>query len=111
MFFHRGEKGQTTVELLTSASLLMITISGVGWLFKAEWQRGECAYFVFEKTHAALISSSSDSSGSLNSPLELLSSSSAVPVQIEDGPEQTRGFSFCRGTLESVTLPKLEVQN
>jgi hypothetical protein len=89
--------GQTTVELLASASLLMITVSGMGYLFKAEWDRGKCAYLVFEKTHAA-------ATGSTDGLFSLTNSQ----VQTQDFPDSTKGIALCKGTPELVSIPKLE---
>jgi hypothetical protein len=90
--------GQTTFELLTSASLLMITVSGMGYLFKAEWDRGKCAYLVFEKTHAAAVGSATPN----------LLSLATTSVTTEDLPDSTRGIAFCHGSTEVVSIPKLE---
>jgi hypothetical protein len=99
MSCHRNELGQTTFELLTTASLLMITVSGMGYLFKAEWDRGKCAYLVFEKTHAAAVGG--------NPGLFSLASSE---VRIHDSPDSTKGIGFCRGTPETISIPKLETE-
>jgi hypothetical protein len=95
---HRNELGQTTFELLASASLLMITVSGMGYLFKAEWDRGKCAYLVFEKTHAAAVGSSG-----------LFSPTSSL-VQTTDFPDSVKGVALCQGTPETVNIPKLETE-
>jgi hypothetical protein len=92
---HRNEMGQTTVELLVSTSLLVIAVSGMGYLFKAEWDRGKCAYLVFEKTHAAVTSGSAPESQDSQ-------------VQTEDLPDSVRGVALCRGTPEIISIPKLE---
>jgi hypothetical protein len=78
-------RGQSTVELLISVSVLMITLVGVGWVFKAEWDRGKCVYFVFEKTHAALV--------------------------VQNLPEGATGVALCGGSPETVSLPQLEPNN
>jgi hypothetical protein len=98
MLFHRNENGQSTLEFLTSASLLMITVTGVGWLFKAEWERGKCAYLVFEKTHAAVT----------GAPSLDFSLDKDTFIQIQDQPDGKKGIAFCKGTPETVSIPKLE---
>jgi hypothetical protein len=94
---HQNEVGQTTFELLASASLLMITVSGMGYLFKAEWDRGKCAYLVFEKTHAAAMNPSQSDFFSVGS-----------VVQTEDLPDSVKGIALCHGSPEIVSIPKLE---
>jgi len=95
-----NNRGQSTVELLISVSVLMITLSGVGWVFKAEWDRGKCIYFVFEKTHAALIGTKS-----LNSSRWMDS-----PIDVQNLPEGAKGVALCGGSPETVSLPQLEPQ-
>ena len=93
-----NSRGQSTVELLVSASVLMITLTGVGWIFKAEWDRGKCVYVVFEKTHAALIGAPSPN------PPRWMDSPSAV----ENLPQGAKGLALCGGSPETVSLPSLE---
>ena len=46
--------GQALMELLVSSSLLLAVISGAGWVFHCAWERGKCAYMVFEATRSVL---------------------------------------------------------
>jgi hypothetical protein len=91
-------RGQSTVELLISVSVLMITVTGVGWVFKAEWDHGKCIYFVFEKTHAALIGTKIPSSNIWMD----------SPIDVQNLPEGAKGIAFCGGSPETVSLPQLE---
>jgi hypothetical protein len=93
---HQSEIGQTTIELLATVSLLVTTLAGMGYLFKAEWERGHCAYLAFEKTHAVAM-------GAL--PFSLVSS-----VLIADLPDSVRGTAFCGGSPEMISIPKLEAK-
>jgi hypothetical protein len=93
-----NNRGQSTVELLISVSVLMITLSGVGWVFKAEWDRGKCVYFVFEKTHAALVGTKS-----LHSSRWMDST-----IVVQSLPEGAKGTALCGGSPETVSLPQLE---
>jgi hypothetical protein len=95
-----NNRGQSTVELLISVSVLMITVSGVGWVFKAEWDRGKCVYFVFEKTHAALIGTKSPNSRRWMD----------SPIDVQSLPEGAKGVALCGGSPEMVSLPQLEPQ-
>jgi hypothetical protein len=77
----------------------MITLCGVGWVFKAEWDRGKCVYFTFEKTHAALIGAPSPNSHWMDS-----------PVAVQNLPQGAQGLALCGGSPETVSLPSLENQ-
>jgi hypothetical protein len=101
-----NNRGQSTVELLISVSVLMITVSGVGWVFKAEWDRGKCVYFVFEKTHAALVGTKSpNASRRIDSRIDSMLDSTIV---VQNLPEGAKGVALCGGSPETVSLPKLE---
>ena len=93
-------RGQSTVELLISVSVLMITLSGVGWVFKAEWDRGKCVYFVFEKTHATLVGAKIPNSN------RWMDST----IVVQNLPEGAKGVALCGGSPETVLLPQLEPQ-
>ena len=89
-----NRSGQTLLEFLLSASLLTVTISGVGWMLRAEWDRARCAYFVFETTHATLTGRA----------LPRVS----TEVRIRDGTTEVSGEARCGSARQEVRLPKLE---
>jgi hypothetical protein len=99
-----GEQGQSLVELLVSISTVAITLGAAGWLLKVEWDRGKCAYVVFEKTHARVAHAGFYG---LSDPTALLS----APVSIQDRPDSVQGDARCGASVESVRLPKLEPEN
>jgi hypothetical protein len=88
------------LELLFSLITVVITITAAGWMLKFEWDKGQCAYIVFERTHAQIADSTPPSSPW----------GEQFPVQIEDRPDSTEGTALCGQSSESVTLPKLEPQ-
>lgn len=90
----RTQLGQATFELILSAGLIAVTLSGVGWILKLEWDRARCAYLVFEQTHARTMKRSSRPS-----PLR---------VSIEEGTRQVRGKATCGAVETSVSFSKLE---
>jgi hypothetical protein len=49
-----GSRGQVTLELVVSTTVIAILLSCAGFILKAEWDRGKCAYLSFEATHAAM---------------------------------------------------------
>jgi hypothetical protein len=104
-----NSKGQGLAELLIAIALLATLTSGVGWVFKREWQRERCAYFVFERTHAALIGSNEVRNPDWTSEMMELAQGHPI-VRIQDSPEQVRGTGQCQGLTETVLLPKLEAE-
>jgi hypothetical protein len=52
--------GQALIELLGSAALLILALTGGGSLFKTEWNRLKCAYLTFEIGHQKLAQESND---------------------------------------------------
>lgn len=87
------DNGQATLELILSSALVILTLTGSGWLLKAQWERSKCAYLVFEATHARL-------SGR---PFAL----SRVQVRISEDESAVRGEGVCGGSVEKVVLPRL----
>jgi hypothetical protein len=92
------ESGQSTLEFSLSAAMLALVLSASGWLLRAEWDRGRCAYLVFEETHARLIGARLRESGF----------GSRSGVTIEETSQEVRGSGRCGGATELVALPKLE---
>jgi len=46
--------GQALVEVLVSATCILILFSGAGWVLRLAWEKGRCAALVFESTHGSL---------------------------------------------------------
>ena len=89
-----NSEGQTLIEFVFSSALVVLTVAGAGFLFKAEWQRAKCAYVVFEKTHAKVVGSGDPVPG--------------VPVTFEETEDGVSGSALCGRAQERVSLPKLE---
>lgn len=101
-----GLRGQATLELLISSTVLTVLVAGAGWIIKAEWDRGKCAYLVFEKTHAELTEEDEGEESQLR-PLSSLVSK-ASEIQITDTTEEVAGAGHCGGASETLHLRKLE---
>lgn len=94
----QGEAGQATLELVLSSALVIVALSGAGWLLKAQWERSRCAYLVFEATHARLTGR-----------LFVLPEAKFGRIEIgfaEDG-QFIQGEASCGSGSEKVRLPKL----
>ena len=89
--------GQTLVEFAVSLSLAAAVLGSASWLLRGEWERGKCAYLVFERTHARLVG--------LAKPW--MTERSAQIVIIEE-PTRIRGEGRCGSALEKVNLTRLE---
>jgi hypothetical protein len=46
--------GQALIEVLISASWILILFTGAGWVLQVAWEKGRCAALVFESTHGIL---------------------------------------------------------
>jgi hypothetical protein len=92
------ENGQVMVELLAAIVSVAVTISFAGWFLKVEWDRGKCAYIVFEHTHAEVSNSTPPRTPPWFS----------APIEIHDLPDTVQGSSQCGQAEESVMLPKLD---
>ncbi len=93
-----SEAGQTTIEFAISVGILVLSISGAGWLFYAKWQRAKCAYLVFEHTHARL-------TGVVSFPtLSALSKG----IHLQEDELGVEGQGRCQDAMEKVRLRKLE---
>ena len=44
--------GQAIFEFLLSAGVLLLTLTGAGWVFHLQWIKSKCAVLTFEETHA-----------------------------------------------------------
>jgi hypothetical protein len=86
------------IELVFSILAIAITLSGTGWLLKFGWDKGKCAYVVFEQTHAQV---------SHSSPLPL-SDPYSGSVRIEASNDSVTGTADCGQSTEQVTLPELD---
>ncbi len=91
-----GKSGQTTLELLISGSLVVLMLTGAGWVFRAQWNRAKCAFLVFEHTHARLVGSVS------------LQRPASYRISILDGPTDVIGEAQCKDAHEKVVFKKLE---
>jgi hypothetical protein len=88
-----NRKGQTTVEFVLGSSLLFIAITGAGWVLKASWDRAQCAYLVFENTHAKVTGRSV--------------SQSPIRIRFSENPQFVEGSGRCGFFHESVQIRKL----
>ena len=93
-----ARQGQALLELIASILTVVLTVASSGWLMKIEWDRGRCAYIVFENTHAQVA----------NSPPPDTPPWFSSRISIHDLPDAVEGSSHCGESEESVTLPKLE---
>ncbi|MBC7691582.1 MAG: hypothetical protein H7222_07415 [Methylotenera sp.] len=93
----RGDqRGQALVEMLFALGLLLSFSVGASSVFKAKWNRTQCAYQTFEKTRAALNQ-------------DVLSSAPwAQNIRLEDQGGSIRGEGHCGDLVETVVLEKLE---
>ena len=85
--------------LSEASACLLVTvalISGAGALAGAQWRRTQCAYLVFEQTHAARLGRRAPSIGMPSG------------FRIIRGPDGIRGQARCGDALEEVFLPWLE---
>ena len=89
-----NSQGQTLTEFIASIGLVVLAILGSASLFQAEWHRAQCAYLVFETTHAQLTGRKPPFS--------------QVHVQILESDNDFTGEARCGQARERVSLPKLE---
>ncbi len=89
-------RGQATVELLISGTLVTLTLLSTCWLLKAQWERGRCAHLVFERTRQAM-----NDGGSPSIPIR-------VDVEIWEDRESVHGKARCGDATEEVVLRKIE---
>lgn len=82
------------IEFFFSTTLVVLVLSGTGWVLKAEWDRSRCAYLVFEATHAKRTRS--------------LTPRLSTWVRFDEDSELITGERICRNASEKVSLPKLE---
>ena len=98
----RGPDGQVLLELTATASLLLVLVAGAGWVLKASWDRGRCAYIVFESTRREL-SEPGRSRSSM-----LLLQRSPVSLEWHETADELRGRGRCGNQEEQVGFRKLE---
>jgi hypothetical protein len=91
----RTDAGHATLELALTATTVTLVLAGAAWLVRAEWKRGQCAYVVFERTHARLTG---------RPPLARAS----VAVRLAEDDGGVTGEADCGEARERVRLPKLE---
>ncbi len=94
MVSKREAAGQVTLEFILSATLFAIAISGASWILKASWDRAQCAYLVFESTHARLTG-------------RFTRQATKVRVQLAESPQAVQGIGQCGDHRERVWLLKL----
>ena len=87
-------QGQSLVEFIISLMLSLTCLLMVGSYFRSIGLKSQCAYFVFEKTHAHLIGA--------------VPTRVSVPIQIHESSFQVTGEGKCGRAVERVDLPKLE---
>jgi hypothetical protein len=80
-------------ELLISSALILVTLSGAGWVLRAQWDRTRCAYLAFEKTRAKLQGS------------EVAWS---AQIRFRENADSLETQVTCGGATEKVSLKKLE---
>src|SRR5689334_4354782 len=90
----RRSSGQALLEFIFLSILVCVTFLSVGALLRDEWKKCQCAYVVFERTHAYL-------TGRQN----ILSAPGVKVLELEDRVE---GIGRCGRALERVELPILE---
>jgi hypothetical protein len=73
---------------------VILTLSGAGWVLRAEWDRARCAYLVFEVTHSKLVGAPAPAT--------------PAPVSVTDQGDSVVGHGVCGQSTETVRLPKLE---
>src|SRR4051812_44362911 len=89
-----AQLGQALTEFALLCLGLFFIVMLSGKLFRDEWIKSRCAYFVFEKTHARLVRSHwGRGSGSFS---------------VIDNEKIIEGKGTCEKFVEVVRLPKLE---
>jgi hypothetical protein len=88
------ESGQATLEFSVSATLIALVLTGAGWILKVNWERAQCAYLVFETTHARVMG-------------RIEPRQSQVQVLITESPSSIQGEGKCGDHTERVVMQKL----
>ena len=91
----RNCQGQTLLEFTFSMGLVLITLTGAGWLLKAYWDRTRCAYLVFETTHAQLVG-------------RVLPRPFRLNITVGETSRSVEGKGVCGDVHEQVILNRLE---
>ena len=88
------EEGQAVLDLLITSTLIALTITGAGWVLRAQWDRARCAHLVFEKAHARLFG--------------LGPGALSVGLRVADAGDAVEAEAQCGDARERVRLRKLE---
>lgn len=87
-------QGQTLTEFAFLALIASTVLTVAALLLRTAWFRGECAYFVFETTHARLMKRDPPQSKYF--------------IKIQKLSDRVRGSGQCQNIRETVELPLLE---
>lgn len=85
-------RGQALVELVASATGVVLALSGASWVLRTEWDRARCAYLVFERAHERLVGLP----GGMGK------------VNVFEDDDAVRGEAKCGSAVERVELRRLE---
>ena len=102
----KKDQGQSLIEFIIFVIPVVLMLVLVAKLFGSEWSRAQCAYLVFEKTHAKRIGKPN-----LQLPISVpffLQNSLNVHIHVEEKKDRWRGIGKCGDVREEVDLPKLE---
>jgi hypothetical protein len=94
--FADNPQGQATLELSVSATLLVLTLTLGGLILRAEWERTECARWVFEVARRKL-------EGGVTPRLP-----ADIRIEVREDPEAWSADGRCGRSREAVSLRKLE---
>lgn len=112
--------GQASLEFAISATVIAVLLSGAGWVLKAEWDRGRCAYLTFERTHSVLTDTEESPASGLI-PMALRGprgtggltrfphvKQAPAAVSVSDNGPAISGIGQCGTAIEGLSLLKLE---
>lgn len=88
------QAGQVFVEFVLCLVIAVLAVVAAARVFQAHWRRSQCAYFLFERTHASLVGGSSFNS--------------RFDVKILDLDDRVLGILQCEEEIQRVEFPKLE---
>ena len=89
----KGSKGQALVEFTLCAMIANVALTLAAFLLQSQWNRGKCAYLVFESVHSQLVGRS----------YPVYSN-----IKIQETEDRVIGVGRCGNSKERVELPKLE---
>ena len=90
-----GERGQATVELIVSATLVALTVVLGGAVLRAEWERTQCARWVFEVARKKL-----EGDDSLQPP-------AWIHIELREDPQAWSAEGRCGSSKEAIQFQKL----